>query len=172
MTNLVGEIRMFAGPFAPAGWAFCEGQQLPISEYDALYFLIGTTYGGDGEQTFALPNLSGRIPIHQGAGVGLTNRLLSETGGQPAVALTSSTIPPHRHSIRVEPADGASSSPGGNVLAADPVGLPYSRQRHPPGAMADGSLETTGLGTPHENRPPFLCVSFIIALFGAIPQRS
>ncbi|HYJ80923.1 MAG TPA: tail fiber protein, partial [Longimicrobiaceae bacterium] len=119
----VGTIRMFAGTFAPAGWAFCEGQPLPISENDTLFQLIGTTYGGDGESTFNLPNLAGRVIVHQGTGASGTNYQLGETGGSEAVTLTTQQIPAHTHSLLASDSAGTASSPSGNLLAISGGGI-------------------------------------------------
>src|SRR5436309_2940440 len=116
----VGEIRLFAGDFAPAGWMFCWGQGLPISEYEDLYQLIGTTYGGDGEETFNLPDLQGRVPVHQGQGSGLASVGLAELGGVESVTLSSQQIPDHSHPLLASAAAGANDSPAGHVLAASP----------------------------------------------------
>jgi microcystin-dependent protein len=170
--HYVGDIRMFAGNILPAGWERCEGQLLDIDDFETLFFLIGTTYGGDGEFTFALPDLRGRVPIHHLQGPGLTARTLGESGGQPGVVLTGSTIPAHSHSIKVDAAGGVSDRPSGRVLASEPTGEPYGSRRRISGSMSAGAFEETGTGAPHENRPPFLCVNFIIALFGVFPQSS
>jgi microcystin-dependent protein len=157
----VGEIRMFAGNFAPAGWMFCEGQLLPISEYETLFQLIGTTYGGDGQSTFALPDLRGRLPIHQGNGF-----ILAETGGVEAVTLTVSQIPAHSHPLlgaAVTPTDG---SPTGNVPAQSEIYAPPATAT----AMSAQSITATGGSQPHTNLQPYLCVNFIISLFGIFPS--
>lgn len=159
----VGEIRMFAGNFAPNGWMFCEGQLLPISENETLFQLIGTTYGGDGESTFALPDLRGRIPIHQGNGF-----ILAETGGAEQITLTVSQIPAHSHPWLAADAPAASATPQGNVPAEASKRfyvLPSSVS-----AMAPQSGGATGGNQPHENFQPYLCVSFIISLFGVFPS--
>src|SRR5262245_55401130 len=155
----VGEIRMFAGNFAPAGWMFCEGQLLPISEYETLFNLIGTTYGGDGQSTFALPDLRGRIPMHFGNGF-----TLAETGGVETVTLTVSQIPAHSHPVLATNASAGSTNPSGNVLAKP------SKNMYRPGPgvnpMAPASVGSTGGSQPHDNFQPYLCVDFIISLFG------
>ena len=162
----VGEIRMFAGNFAPAGWMFCEGQLLPISEYETLFNLIGTTYGGDGQETFALPDLRGRIPIHQGNGV-----TLAETGGTEEVTLTVSQIPAHAHPFLCSGNNVSSTQPANNVGGVQPtVGvLPYGSDT-PKTVLNPQSISTVGGSQPHSNFQPYLCVDFIISLFGIFPS--
>ncbi|GAA4745898.1 phage tail protein [Flavisolibacter ginsenosidimutans] len=167
----VGEIRMFAGNFAPAGWMFCSGQILPISENETLFNLIGTTYGGDGQSTFALPDLQSRVPIHMGGGAGLSARTLAETGGVEQVTLTVQQIPLHTHQPLANTV-GASDSPNGNVWATASGGIkPYGAD---PGnaAMNAASLAQVGGSQPHDNMIPYLCVSFIISLFGVFPSQT
>jgi len=161
----IGEIRMFAGNFAPLGWAFCEGQLLSIAEQTVLYDLIGTTYGGDGVQTFALPDLRGRIPIHVGSGF-----VIGETGGSESVTLTAPQMPTHTHQFEGSTDAATTRIPGGNVVAAT-IRNVYA----PPGTvtpMSDVAMSSTGGGQPHENRQPSLCVSFIISLFGIFPSQA
>lgn len=159
----VGEIRMFAGNFAPAGWMFCEGQLLPISENETLFQLIGTTYGGDGESTFALPDLRGRIPIHQGNGF-----ILAETGGVEEVTLTVQQIPAHTHPMLAATDPGSLQSPLGNVTGDD------ANKIYRAGAanivMNPNCVGATGGSQPHTNFQPYLCVDFIISLFGIFPS--
>jgi microcystin-dependent protein len=162
----VGEIRMFAGNFAPAGWMFCEGQLLPISEYETLFNLIGTTYGGDGQSTFALPDLRGRIPIHQGNGF-----TLAETGGVETVTLTVSQIPAHSHPFLASSGLASQPNPGGNVAAEATLFNPYLNAA-PTAAMAPQSIGSTGGSQPHNNFQPYLCVDFIISLFGIFPSQT
>lgn len=162
----VGEIRMFAGNFAPAGWMFCEGQLLPISENETLFQLIGTTYGGDGQSTFALPDLRGRIPIHQGNGF-----TLAETGGVEEVTLTVSQIPAHSHSFGANDSSGGNTSPAGSVLARNASTDGYSSDTSGGlTALNAGSILATGGSQPHNNMAPYLCVDFIISLFGIFPS--
>ena len=159
----VGEIRMFAGNFAPAGWMFCEGQLLPISENDTLFQLIGTTYGGDGQSTFALPDLRGRIPIHQGNGF-----ILAETGGTEEITLTVNQIPAHSHPLVASMAVANDQSPSLNILAQ--TGTFDGYQSSAPGAaMAPQAIGSEGGSQPHTNFQPYLCVDFIISLFGIFP---
>jgi len=173
MSNpFIGEIRMFGGSFAPAGWAFCDGSLLPISENDALFTLIGTTYGGDGQQTFGLPDLRGRIPIHAGQGSGLSNRVLAESGGSEAVTLTVNQIPGHTHPVVGASVNGPEANPGNNFLAGSTAIQPYAAL--PPTAnMAANSIPgAVGGSQPHTNVQPFLCISFIISLFGVFPSQT
>ncbi|HKV40302.1 MAG TPA: tail fiber protein [Blastocatellia bacterium] len=162
----VGEIRMFAGNFAPAGWMFCEGQLLPISEYETLFNLIGTTYGGDGQSTFALPDLRGRIPMHFGNGF-----TLAETGGVETVTLTVSQIPAHTHPFLGTTTDAAQPNPSGNVVAASIVATIYEAA-NPSAAMSPRTCSATGGSQPHDNFQPYLCVDFIISLFGIFPSQT
>ena len=162
----VGEVRMFAGNFAPAGWMFCEGQQLPISENETLFQLIGTTYGGDGESTFNLPDLRGRVPIHQGNGF-----ILAETGGAEEITLTVQQIPAHSHPALGSTAAVASTDPTGNVGARDTVAAVFSYGTdNPLGALSPLAISPVGGSQPHTNFQPYLCVNFIISLFGIFPS--
>jgi microcystin-dependent protein len=161
----VGEIRMFAGNFAPAGWMLCEGQLLPISEYETLFQLIGTTYGGDGESTFALPDLRGRIPIHQG-----NNFILAETGGVEEVTLTVSQIPAHSHPMLGSSAAASTSNPANNVYAATAGFDIYFPGIDGTNSIAVGAVGSVGGSQPHTNFQPYLCVNFIISLFGIFPS--
>ena len=160
----VGEIRMFAGNFAPSGWQFCEGQLLPISENETLFQLIGTTYGGDGESTFALPDMRGRIPIHQGNGF-----ILAETGGAEEITLTVSQIPAHSHPLLVSTSPGSQNSPGGH-LAAESPNISLYIEDAPAVNMSPSAISSTGGSQPHTNFQPYLCVNFIISLFGIFPS--
>jgi microcystin-dependent protein len=168
----IGEIRMFGGNFAPAGWAFCSGQLIPISENDTLFNLIGTTYGGDGQETFALPDLQGRIPIHAGQGPGLSQSYqLGERAGVETVTLTTQQIPNHNHAL-VASADSADSvSPAGNLLGFPPTIAPYFAASTD-SALNAQSVTPVGGSQPHENMMPFLVVSFIISLFGVFPSQN
>src|SRR4051812_28227013 len=164
----VGEIRMFAGNFAPAGWMFCEGQLLPISENETLFQLFGTTYGGDGQSTFALPDLRGRLPVHQGNGF-----TLAETGGVESVTLTVQQIAAHGHSFVVNSGTGTNSNPGGNLLDQTTGTIfMYLDGQGPDGLMAAGMISPAGGSQPHSNMQPYLCVSFIISLFGIFPRAT
>jgi microcystin-dependent protein len=159
----VGEIRMFAGNFAPAGWMFCEGQLLPISENETLFNLIGTTYGGDGQSTFALPDLRGRIPLHQG-----NSFILAETGGSEEITLPVSQIPAHSHQLLGTSNPGQESQPDGKVLARN-TGIDSYLQDSGQTALNPSSITSTGGSQPHTNFQPYLCIDFIISLFGIFP---
>ncbi|MEK7952934.1 phage tail protein [Luteolibacter soli] len=160
----VGEIRMFAGNFAPAGWQFCEGQLLPISEYETLFQLIGTTYGGDGESTFAMPDMRGRIPIHQG-----NSFILAETGGAEEITLTVNQIPAHSHPLLASTSPGSQNSPAGHLTAESPNISLYIEDA-PAGLMNASAITSTGGSQPHTNFQPYLCINFIISLFGIFPS--
>jgi microcystin-dependent protein len=168
----IGEIRMFGGNFAPAGWAFCSGQAVPIAENDALFNLIGTTYGGDGVQVFNLPDLQSRIPLHAGQGPGISqNYVIGQSGGAESVTLTTQQIPAHSHAVVVS-ADGATGgSPTGAVLAAPPGVAPYFAAA-PDANLNAQSIQPAGGSQPHDNMMPFLVVSFIISLFGIFPTSN
>jgi len=167
-TPYIGEIRLFAGNFAPYNWMLCQGQLLSIAEYETLFVLIGTTYGGDGQNTFALPDLRGRVPLHAGTGVGLSTRTLGESGGQEAVTLTSNQIPSHSHVPRASDLPGALASPSGGFWAGSST-LLYSSGA-PGVAMNPTALSNAGGNLPHENRIPFVGLNFIISLFGVFPS--
>ncbi len=160
----VGEIRMFAGNFAPAGWMFCEGQLLPISENETLFQLIGTTYGGDGQSTFGLPDLRGRLPIHQGNGF-----VLAENGGAEEITLTVNQIPSHGHPLLATSSPGSASAPQNGVPAKTTTGFLYINE-NPTDNMASTAIASTGGSQPHSNFQPYLCVDFIISLFGIFPS--
>ena len=162
----VGEIRMFAGNFAPAGWMFCEGQLLPISEYETLFNLIGTTYGGDGQSTFALPDLRGRIPLHFGNGF-----TLAETGGAEEITLTTSQIPAHSHPFLATANPGTTTNPNPNLTANSP-GVKVYIQDVTDVNMSNQAVSSTGGSQPHTNFQPYLCVDFIISLFGIFPSQT
>ncbi|HKQ51695.1 MAG TPA: tail fiber protein [Pyrinomonadaceae bacterium] len=168
----VGEIRMFAGNFAPAGWMFCEGQLLPISENETLFQLIGTTYGGDGQSTFALPDLRGRIPIHQGQGPGLSgNYILAETGGVEEVTLTIQQIAAHSHPLLGSLTIGNATDPTSNMGAKITTASVFAYGTDSPKTtLSPTSVGPTGGSQPHTNFQPYLCVDFIISLFGIFPS--
>jgi microcystin-dependent protein len=161
----VGEIRMFAGNFAPAGWMFCEGQLLPISENETLFQLIGTTYGGDGESIFALPDLRGRVPIHQGNGF-----ILAETGGAEEITLTVNQIPAHSHPLLATTDIANSGNPGNAMLSSTATGNKIYAATIPSVQLNNNSIATVGGSQPHTNFQPYLCVNFIISLFGIFPS--
>src|SRR5947209_4408187 len=162
----VGEIRIFAGNFAPAGWMFCEGQLLPISEEETLFNLIGTTYGGDGQSTFALPDMRGRLPIHFGTGF-----ILAETGGAEEITLTVSQMPAHSH-----PFQASTNITNLTSVTNDVLGQPNAADLYfpvPPGQLMDTrSISSIGNDQPHSNFQPYLCVNFIISLFGLFPSQT
>lgn len=162
----VGEIRMFAGNFEPAGWMFCEGQILQIAEYDTLFQLLGTTYGGDGESTFALPDLRGRIPIHQGGDFSLADK-----GGSEDVTLAISQLPAHSHWLLASADNATTANAQGNILAQTPSYTPYISMN---ASVALNAASTSGVGgsQPHTNFQPYLCLSFIISLFGIFPSQT
>lgn len=162
----VGEIRMFAGNFAPAGWMFCEGQLLPISENETLFNLIGTTYGGDGQSTFALPDLRGRLPMHQGNGF-----VLAETGGAEEVTLTVNQIPAHSHPLLANSSPGTNAAPQNSVMAKTTTGFLYINE-NTTGNMAATAIGPVGGSQPHTNFQPYLCVDFIVSLFGIFPSQT
>lgn len=163
----IGEIRMFAGNYAPVGWLFCDGQLLPISGNGALFNVIGTYYGGDGTSNFALPDLRGRAPVHQGNGFGLTSR-----GGTELVTLSASQIPAHTHQMLGSTALAASNNPQGNIPASLPAGGVASAyqtlQSQVP--LDPTTVAPSGGSQPHENMQPYLCLNFIIARVGLTPQ--
>ncbi|HPG08903.1 MAG TPA: tail fiber protein [Saprospiraceae bacterium] len=168
----IAEIRIFAGNFAPRGWAYCNGQLLPISQNTALFSLIGITYGGDGVSTTALPNLQGKAPMHPGRGPGLTNRYLGEGLGVTTVTLTSNQIPNHNHAAVVSTQASLARDPSNNILGNSQGRTPtiYSTTRNIPGNILPTGLK--GEGKEHNNMQPYLALNFIIALVGLYPSRS
>jgi microcystin-dependent protein len=164
----VGEIRMFAGNFAPAGWMFCDGQLLPIADYDTLFALIGTTYGGDGQSTFALPDLRGRLPLHQGNGF-----TLAQTGGTETVTLAVGQIASHTHIVQGQSGGASQQSVAGGVWSAI-AGAGHNVYINSAGAspMNPASIGNDGGSQPHDNFMPYLCVDFIISLFGVFPSQT
>jgi microcystin-dependent protein len=158
---------MFGGyNFAPAGWMFCEGQLLPISENEVLFQLIGTTYGGDGQENFALPDLRGRLPLHMGGGF-----TLAETGGVETVTLTVSQMPTHSHPLLGSAVNGNQATPANNLLANSTLITPYAPET-PNRPLAATSVGSVGLNIPHSNFQPYLCVNFIISLYGLFPSQT
>jgi microcystin-dependent protein len=163
---------MFAGNFAPAGWMFCEGQLLPISENEILFLLIGTTYGGDGQETFALPDLRGRIPIHQGTSNQLPSGfILAETGGAEEITLTINQVPAHNHPLMASQNSASEGLPTGNVLGAM-TSLDLYISDVPNANLNAQSIAPVGGSQPHTNFQPYLCVDFIISLFGIFPSQT
>lgn len=163
---------MFAGNFPPAGWAFCEGQTMPISENEVLFQLIGTTYGGDGEETFVLPDLRGRLPIHMGQGPGITqNYQIGEMAGVESVTLSVQQIPAHSHPFLASGDLATAATPAGSLPATTNTSKRvYAGPASPLSPMAPQAMNPTGGSQPHENLQPYLCVSFIISLFGVFPS--
>jgi microcystin-dependent protein len=162
----VGEVRIFAGNFAPAGWNFCDGSLLSISENETLFQLIGTTYGGDGQSTFAVPDLRGRIPLHQGNGFSL-----AQSGGVEQVTLTTQQIPSHTHAMAAAGVGGDQVSPAGNALANSFNVTPYINDVAG-AAMANTAITPTGGSQPHDNFQPYICINYIISLFGIFPSQT
>lgn len=160
---------MFAGNFAPAGWMFCEGQTLSIAEYETLYNLIGTTYGGDGQLTFQLPDLRGRVPICQGTGSGLSPRVIAEKAGVEEVTLTANQIPAHEHHVAAVGAAGNQPSPATDVPAGSSTVALYN-SNEPNVELSPRAVASAGGSQPHENMQPSLCVDYIISLFGIYPS--
>ncbi|MDR3719164.1 MAG: tail fiber protein [Bryobacteraceae bacterium] len=168
-TPYVGEIRIFAGNFAPQGWSTCAGQTIAISQNEVLYDLIGTTYGGDGVQTFNLPDLQGRAPVHQG-----NSLVIGERAGVESVVLTAGELPVHSHAVNSSSAHGNTSSPAGALWATDGTGVaaPYRKSGGTPVTLAPATVALAGSGQAHENRQPFLALTYIIALFGIFPSQN
>jgi len=167
----VGEMRMFAGNFAPAGWMTCEGQTLPISENEVLFQLIGTTYGGDGESTFNLPNLASRVPVHNGTGPDGVTYQIGEMAGTESVTLTTQQLPTHNHAFLASTSAGTQNAPANNVVAASPSVTLFIGDS-PDGNLAANAMTPVGGSQPHENCQPFLCINFIISLFGRFPSQT
>jgi microcystin-dependent protein len=172
-TPFIGEITLFAGNFAPRGWAFCNGQLLPISQNTALFSILGTTYGGNGQTTFALPDLRGRVPIHAGQGPGLSNYTLGQVGGAENVTLQTSQLPAHSHAVNAVAGGGNQASPVGNLPAIESTGTSkdYSNAAAT-GAMNAGMIGNAGQGQPVPVIQPYECVNYIIALQGIFPSRN
>lgn len=166
----VGEIRMFAGNFAPRGWAFCDGQLLAVSQNDALFSLLGTIYGGDGRTTFGLPDIRGRLPIHAGLGPGLSERRLGAKSGAEQVTLTVNQLPSHTHSLSANTALGNQAQPAGMLVAGRTGDATYT-ETDPDVNFNSAAITGRGGGQSHTNLMPYLCVHFIIALFGIYPSR-
>lgn len=171
--QFIGEVRIFAGNYAPKGWALCNGQLIPVSQNTALFSLLGTIYGGDGKSTFAVPDLQGRAPMNNGQGPGLSQRFVGENGGVDTVALNQAELPVHAHAMQaVLPSQftvGNSNDPANNLLAAPAAGVAYVS----PGAPVDmgNDLQAVGASSAHNNQQPFLTLTFIIALEGNFPVR-
>ena len=174
MEPFIGQIMMFGGNFAPRGWALCDGQLLPIANYTALFSILGTTYGGDGKTTFALPDLRGRTPMHAGHGPGLSPRSLGSKGGSETNTLTVNQLPSHSHALHAQTANGSMPSPSNNTLGAYGTAVPpqgiYS-ETAPDTQMNPASIGQTGGGQSVNNVQPFGCINFVIALEGIFPSR-
>lgn len=167
----IGEIRMFAGPFAPRGFSLCDGQTLAVSQNESLYSLLGTVYGGDGRTTVGLPDLRGRLPIHMGTGPGFSSRRLGASGGQERVVLAANQLGGHRHSFSASLNPAGDTSPANNTTAVDQAANIYGS--NPPSVlMAEGTTTNAGESDPHDNVMPFLCLNFIISLTGLYPSRN
>lgn len=173
----ISEIKMFAGTFAPAGWFFCDGRLLPIAEYETLFNLIGTTYGGDGQTTFGLPDLRGRVPIHTGASIGTSNHILGETGGAEEVTITTNQMPGHNHAVNCSSAGTTQASmatkttPLNNFPGTESTGAGiYETSSN--STMNAGMIGSTGGALPHYNLQPYLTVNFIIAWDGVFPTMN
>jgi microcystin-dependent protein len=176
MSNpFLGEIRMFGGNFAPKGWAMCNGQILSIAQNTALFSLLGTTYGGNGVSTFALPDLRGRVPLHLGQGPGLSNYTEGQQGGSENVTLLLAQMPAHNHTISGVNSGGNQAGPANGSFAVESTGtsLNYANSSAPPiSPMNPAMLSQTGQSQPHNNQQPYLCINFIIALVGIFPSRN
>ena len=181
-TPFVGEISLLGFGFNPVGWLRCDGSLLPIAQYDTLFALIGTTYGGDGQVTFGIPDLRGRVALHQGTGPGQPGYVIGQSGGQPTVALTAAQMPGHAHSVTgtiSQPASatpGTTAAPAGNIPAGSTTGENYAPASAADGSMAPmqitGTLQAAGGGQPFDNMPPFLACNYCIAVEGIFPQPS
>jgi len=170
----VGEIRMFAGNFAPAGWATCDGQLIAIADNPTLFQLIGTIYGGDGQSTFALPNLSGCVPVHMGTGSDGSSFIIGQNGGSQTVTLTTSQIPSHGHTIQAT-SSGQQPAPSSTTFPADATpgnAHVYGPTGSAPTQLAAATIGASGGSQPHDNMQPYLAVTFIISLFGVFPTQS
>ncbi|MCC5943029.1 MAG: phage tail protein [Balneolaceae bacterium] len=166
----LGQMMLFAGNFAPRGWALCDGQLLPISQNTALFSILGTTYGGDGMSTFALPDLRGRVPLHSGQGPGLTNRSLGQAFGSETNTITVNQMPPHSHTLRAATVPGSSNTPEGNVPAVNRDGILHYGSTADTN-MGSGGMTSTGGGQPMDNIQPSLAINYCIALQGVFPSR-
>jgi microcystin-dependent protein len=168
----LGEIRLVGFNFAPNGWAFCNGQILSITQNTALFSLLGTTYGGDGMTTFALPNLQGRVAVHQGNGAGLSPYVIGEIYGVESVTLLVGQLPAHNHGVNASASKGSKASPIGEYPASDAAGITAEYGPTPTGLMNPGMIVAAGGNQPHENRQPSLVLNYIIAIVGIFPSRS
>jgi microcystin-dependent protein len=167
----IGEIRMTGFNFAPQGWAFCDGSLLPIAGFEFLFALIGTIYGGDGQNTFALPDLRGRVPLHQGQSPGNSFRFVGNADGSEGVILTPDHMPQHQHAMMAGTEGTRTASPSASILGSGEADV-YARDASSTVALAATTLANSGGGLPHSNVQPFLCVNFIISLYGIFPQQN
>lgn len=177
MDPLIGQIILFAGNFAPRGWAFCDGQSLPIAEYDQLYAILGTTYGGDGQTSFCLPDLRGRTAVHSGQGEGLTPRELGQSIGAETVSLSASELPEHRHEIYAsKPATDQAEDPGAAIASTSTVvsstAGSHRLRAEPTTQLHSKTIGLAGESAPHQNMQPSLCLNYIIAVTGSFPARN
>jgi len=169
----IGEIKMFAGNFAPRSWALCDGQLVAVTQNEALFSLLGTIYGGDGRTTFGLPDMRGRIPLHQGQGPGLSNRRIGEKFGTENETLTTQQLPAHNHQFQASTNPADSGYPAANVVADTDTTLTYRKSIFDPDTpFPANTISNSGSSQPHSNIMPFQCINFIIALFGVYPSRS
>ena len=172
MPPIVGEIRMFAGDFAPSGWAICDGEEYSTEKFEELFQLIGTTYGGDGLATFCVPDLRSRVPMCFGQGKNLTPRNLAETGGVETVTLSANDLPNHTHAARASSKAGNSDSPAGHFWASSPKINQFTSAAKINSSFNQKAIDFGGQAAPHENMPPFLAINFIISLFGVYPSKT
>jgi microcystin-dependent protein len=168
----LGEIRLFAGDYAPYGWAICNGQALPIPQHEPLFTLIGTTYGGDGQQTFNLPDLRGRVPVHQGQGPGIGQKYaLGQKAGMEFVPLNPQELAVHQHAFQASKGPATSPNPQGNVIGSPPALTLFKGRERPESKMPPSMVKTAGGGQPHANRMPYVTITYIISLQGVFPPR-
>ncbi|MBI1224272.1 MAG: phage tail protein [Bacteroidetes bacterium] len=173
MEPFIGEIKLFAGNFAPRGWAFCDGQLLPINQWQALFSILGTIYGGDGRTTFAMPDLRGRVAIHRGTGPGLSDYNIGEKGGEETVTLTIPQLPIHSHTLNANKYNGdTSDTPGSSLADSKGSDRDYNKSGTVNTQMSSNSIGNTGSGQAHENRQPYLALNYIIAMQGIYPARN
>ncbi|HYP14049.1 MAG TPA: tail fiber protein [Bryobacteraceae bacterium] len=173
MEPFIGQIMMFGGNFAPRGWALCNGQTLSIAQNTALYSILGITYGGNGQTTFALPDLRGRVPMSSGQGPGLSPRTLGETAGEETVTLLNSQMPAHNHMLSCDNNPSNQTEPSGNLFGAESASATQVYSSGPANALMNvAALSASGGSQPHDNMPPYQCVNFIIALEGIFPSRN
>lgn len=172
MDGYIGEVKMFAGPYAPVNWLLCQGQTLAITQYNSLYAIVGTTYGGDGINNFNLPDLRGRAPVGAGNGSGLTPRSVGQSGGAEGVTLSSANMPQHSHSVICNTAGTPANTPVGNVPSLTSDGTAYSSNQTGSADMNANMIANAGSSTPHQNMPPWACINYIINYNGMWPPRS